>query len=336
MAKRQTSSEEITEETLAAYRDGELDEVRRTQVEAYLAANPQAAQFVDDSGRLTSALHCLFDRRLDEPLPSSHAELGKELERHLQRNQRAPRVRRVALAAASVALVLAAGGLGWQQLSNDNANERLFAFFQNSRLGAVQSAGEQEPATTEQATTVSQNKMVGESASSQTESGTDQNKTGAPDFSQFGFALIGTRLLAQGDSGSMQLVYESKQGARVELFFDSSGGDAGRSLTLMEKGPISLMFWNNQGRAYSLIGEVGRDTLLKLGKVVNGEWTVDISGNDGKGALQENGGDVAGSKGNGQQSTSSDGASGQEPAATDGTVTPEEANGSGSDSQKET
>lgn len=336
MTKRQTSSEEITEETLAAYRDGELDEVRRTQVEAYLAANPQAAQFVDDSGRLTSALHHLFDRRLDEPLPASHAELGKELERHLQRNKRAPRVRRIALVAASVALALLAGGVGWQQLSNDSANEKLFAFFQNSQSGTVQSASEQEPATAEKATTVSQNEAAGENAGSQSESGTGQNKTGAPDFSEFGFALIGTRLLAQGDSGSMQLIYESQQGARVELFFNSSGGSAGRSLTLMEKGPISLMFWNNQGRAYSLLGEVDRDTLLNMGKVVNGEWTVDISGSDGQGTSEENGGNAAGSKRNGQQSTSPDGASGQEPSATDGTVTPEEANDSGGDSQKET
>ena len=41
----------------------------------------------------------------------------------------------------------------------------------------------------------------------------------------------------------------------------------------MDEGPVDVLFWHNGGRSYSLVGEVGRDMLLEMGRAVNGKWT---------------------------------------------------------------
>lgn len=331
----------VTDEVLAAYLDGELDEVRRTQVEAYLAANPQAAEFVEHSARISAGLHRLFDRRLHEPLPSAQAELGLELERQRQRQARAPRLRRVAAVAACVLLVATAAGVGWQQLSSTRMSDGLFAYFQNSAQNSsanqaeAQTAAAEDPLAADKAVTVAQGD--GEASGTDPGSGAGGKKSGAPDLSGFGFNLISTRLLAKNDTGSMQFIYESQEGARVELFYSASGGAGAKSLTLMERVPISLMFWNNEGYAYSLIGEVNRDTLLEMGKAVNGEWTVNTSGDEHQPpAKDDSSGTASEPDEGGASSTPTDEGSGGASPAIDGTVTPEEAGDPDKNNQKET
>jgi anti-sigma factor RsiW len=289
----------VTDEVLGAYIDGELDETMRIEVEAYLAANPRAVEYVQQASKLRDNLHRLFDNQLAVPLPPHHAELAEELERHTSCRKRSP-IRPQLLAACIAALVLVAGaGLGWRYLSSDITGQRMFALFdqQVPAEGKAQkqqvSGGQQvlndsggQQVATKQAVAASQGDDLEGGQPSATGEQAPAPAVSAPDFSSFGFNLVGTRVLAKHDDRSMQLIYESSEGARVELFYTSGSSISKSSLTLMEEGPIAVLFWHNAGRSYSLIGEVDRNTLLEIGKVVNGEWTVPVPA-----AEQSSGGD---------------------------------------------
>lgn len=267
----------VSDEELGAYLDGELDEARRTAVEAYLAANPRVASFVEGGARVREGLHGLFDGYLNQPLPAEQMALQHEIERRMQRARSQRLYRRLVAAAVALFAVVGAGLGAWHMTAPDGADDRLFALFSDQH-GTSAPAG-QGTAPAEQGATAQLATLGSETAAPKGDTSggaTAPNKAGAPDFSSFGYNLIGTRLLATQDGGSMQLIYESTDGSRVELFFSPSKDSARNSLTLMEEGPISVLFWHAGGRSYSLVGEVGRDRLLELGRAVNGDWTIEL------------------------------------------------------------
>lgn len=279
--------ETISEETLGAYLDGELDDARRMEVEACLAEDAAAAEYLENAASQKRALHRLFDPYLREPLPPEQLALAKLLESQIESGGRARNRRR--LVAACVACLLLAGGavIGWQQIPSATNGDRLFALFQEQPSSEQpQVASGQAPIEPEQAVAI----MGGEGEDA-SESGAghrgDRDQARAPDLTKFGFDLVATRLLARQENRSMHLVYESDQGARIQLFFSPQGARSKTSLTLMEEGPVSALFWSYGGHAYTLIGEIERDTLLEIGQVVNGEWSVEISSGAGGSSAEE-------------------------------------------------
>lgn len=269
---------EFGEEVLNAYVDGRLNEADRVRVEAYLARNPEAAARTEAYARLNRDLRRLFNNSLSDPLRPEHAQLGNSLERELARTQRRRHLRHLAAAAAVFLVFAGVLALTWKQTDGVKATNQLFALFESTTSGPNEqsrASTDGEPAVSDKALNVAT-----PAAGKNTNDGSGESGGGqaAPDLSEFGFGLVGTRVLAKPDGNSMQLIYESEAGARVELFFSASESSQQTSLTLMEQGPVSVMLWRNGGRAYSLIGEVGRDTLLSMGKVINGEWTVSIGG----------------------------------------------------------
>lgn len=272
----------ISDAMLDAYLDGELDERRKHAVEAYLETNAEAAGYVQRCRRLRYDLHRLYDDRFRDPLPPRQVELGVELGRRLddrtRRSWRALSVFPLQVAAAAVLVIALLGGLDavMPYLSGHRMTLDLFALFEHAPTTATQPAKEVAAATTDQqgvgldaTTMVSQTPANGTGSSA---TATPPTSDGAPDFSQFGFSLIAARVLAD-KAPAMQLVYESKQGERVELYYGPDGENAKTSLVLMDEGPVSVLFWHSGGRSYSLVGEIDRKTLLEMGRVVNGKWT---------------------------------------------------------------
>lgn len=273
--RRERHDEPVADDVLGSYLDHELERSRRAAVEAHIAANPSAARFVTESDRVRAGLHRLFDRELTRPLTPAQEALTRQLEQRLRRGGRVRAYRKALAVAATVVAMAGAGALGWSYLAPDRPGEALYALFNPDDDPARPSDGDGHPG-------IALAVLDGQQASSEEAlSGDTERPTGAPDFADFGFGLIGARLLVRDAGESMQLIYESGEGARVELFFSPVDESSRRSLTLMEEGPLSLLFWHNAGHSYSLIGEVDRDTLLEMGKVVNGRWTIDLPGTEG-------------------------------------------------------
>lgn len=300
MTQRHNDSQgPITEATLAAYVDGELSHERCLEVEAHLARRPEDARCVDAYMWQNRKLHEAFDHVLAEPMPRNIEHLEARLRDRLAgRRESTPRARiLVSLVAAGV--VLGSGWIGYQALQQQPPAAGLFALLDKDITD--ESTGTAEPGAVQQAAVAAADDNVEDGAS--VSGGPDT--MAAPDFKPFGFHLIGTRLLQRTDKGpAMQLTYEAKVGTRVSLYFSPADGADKTRLTLREEGPISLLFWHDKGRSYSMIGEVDRDTLLSMGKVVNGKWTASPADDDsssGSSAKGGNDGDQAGTGAEGAQ-----------------------------------
>ena len=92
----------ISDVDLQAFVDGQLDSKRRAEVEAYIAANPEAAQTVAAYRTQNSALHAAFDGVLNEPLPEA-----------LVRSPFGSRWTNLRRLAAAIALLILGGAGGW-------------------------------------------------------------------------------------------------------------------------------------------------------------------------------------------------------------------------------
>lgn len=97
----------------------------------------------------------------------------------------------------------------------------------------------------------------------------------APDFTDLGFKLLETRAIGGGKRDAVQLVYESEAGARVSLYYSDAAEGAASRVAVREEGALSMLFWQDDKRTFSMIGEVDRETLLTLGRAVSGQTIFD-------------------------------------------------------------
>ncbi len=95
-----------SEQDLHAYIDGHLEPAEAARVAAYLAAHPEAAALVEAYRAQTSGLHALYDTILDEPLPEPMLAL-------LRQRRAVSLWRKMAIAAAALALVMVSTATGW-------------------------------------------------------------------------------------------------------------------------------------------------------------------------------------------------------------------------------
>ena len=95
-----------SEQDLHAYIDGRLEPAEAARVATYLARHPEAAALVEAYRAQIAGLHALYDKILDEPVPPAMLAL-------VRRRRSAMTWRRIALAAAALALIMVSTGLGW-------------------------------------------------------------------------------------------------------------------------------------------------------------------------------------------------------------------------------
>lgn len=95
-----------SDQDLHAYIDGHLEPAEAARVAAYLARHPEAAALVEAYRAQAAGLHALYDKVLDEPVPPEMLAL-------LRYRRSATTGRRIALAAAALALIVVSTGMGW-------------------------------------------------------------------------------------------------------------------------------------------------------------------------------------------------------------------------------
>lgn len=260
------------EEELDAYFDGELDDQGCLEVECYLAANPAFARDLEKKRFISRNLHNLYDPYIAAPLPPRHQRIADLIARRLKRNGGSRFFIPAVLAATCV---LAVGGAAWLALDlvpRDRAGATSLAYFQDAPKTRSEDAAKGGATDNEAAPPLALYPNTRPDVLSSAHLAGNVEEA-APDFSNLGFALVGKRALASNDRESMQLIYEAGDGARIELFFGPSDDNGKRSLTMVEEGPVAVMAWHHEGRAYSLVGEAEGKALLEMGRIVNSDWT---------------------------------------------------------------
>lgn len=240
----------MTETDLHAYADGQLDQDRRAEVEAWLAANPEAAEQVRDIRMQMQAMHAAYDPVLNEPVPVRLT------------NAAAPRKWPAGIA-AGVAWLTCGIVAGWfAHVAIDERTVPTRDFARNALAAHVLYAVEQRhpvevPAAQEAHLVAWLSRRL-------------QAPIRAPDLNPQGFSLLGGRLIP-GDAGPLaQLMYESGTSERLTLTVSKAvSGQPETGFRLMEKDGASAFYWVDRDYGYALSGSVGRDRLLAVTNAVH-------------------------------------------------------------------
>jgi anti-sigma factor RsiW len=293
----------VREDELQAYVDGQLDSRRRAAVEAYLAAAPHEAARLAAYRSQNIGLHALFDP-LDGPggpatrdsaaLPPGLAALAHEVDQQLDARHAAaepsqrpasrpkvqPTARRLSRLAASIALLVSASAAGWIALEQSGwDHDPLVSFTRQAAQTAptsLQTTQKLVPALSA-ATPVATGGNASErqvaawlAAQTGSTAGSGGAPTALPDLAALGFELVGERVITTaGGPPAAQLLYQDDTGQRVTLTM-RAGGKAGQtSFTFARDGAASRFMWQDAHMAYSLVGQMEQDKLLRLAEAVS-------------------------------------------------------------------
>lgn len=243
----------MNEERLHRYVDDALSEAERAEVDAWLAANPDARARVDGWRAVNAALHREFDGVCDEPhtlqVPAAAAN--------------SPRwTRWAALAAAAVvgAGIGFAGGVLWR---DEPAGARA-PFARQAALAHVAYRPEvRHPVEVDASDTQHLVAWLSKRLDAPLR---------PPKLDAAGFRLLGGRLLpATSDTARPPvalLMYEDAQGRRLSLVVRRDDGNTDTAFRFFRDGSTQVFYWIDRPFGYALAAEVSRDELLPIAQMV--------------------------------------------------------------------
>lgn len=247
---------DIDESELHAWVDGQLADARRAAVEAAVAADDGLAERARAYRAQNDEIRALFGDAAHEPVPN-----------HLRPRRIAARRNRrrwlVPLAASVVWLAIGLAG-GW--LAHDRLGEGAVVeasrhvasrALSAHRVYAVEVRHPVEVFADEEAHLVKWlSKRLG-------------HQIRTPDLTPQGFRLVGGRLLpAEGGAPAAQFMYENAAGRRVTVYaslYRSGQETAFRYQTVQD---IGAFIWLEPDMAYAVAGDIPREPLLAVSRIV--------------------------------------------------------------------
>jgi anti-sigma factor RsiW len=247
MTSQKTS---ISEADLHAYVDGRLAEERREEVEAFLAAHPEEQEKVRIYREQNSLLHALFDPVLDEPIPKRWQSIDAQWKIYCRP------------VAAAVIWIVLGGLLGWWLRGEFRGNSvRNLEFARQAAIAhAVYSPEVRHPVevTAEQEEHLVRwlSKRLG-------------GQLKVPHLLDFGYELVGGRLLP-GDPGPVaQFMYQDKNGQRLTLYIRTDPSSEGETaFRYSQQGSVGVFYWIDRRLSYALSGELKKEELLRVANAV--------------------------------------------------------------------
>jgi anti-sigma factor RsiW len=235
---------------LSAFVDGELPEAERQAMAARLAADPRLAKLAVDYRAQRAALRALFA----DPVAQSS---GPCVVLHVS----PPWWRRVAWAAC---WVVAGAGLTWlaadlpmhlaepgRQTAFAERADIAYAVFAPDRYRPVEMAADQK-----------ENLVAWLS--------TRLNRALAvPSLREYGFVLVGGRLLPDDAGPAAQFMYENSSGGRLALYVGASSKSE-TPVRLLRNGNRRTFYWVNDHTGYALSGQIAEDRLHEMAADVCG------------------------------------------------------------------
>lgn len=263
----------VSEADLHAYADGQLHGPRRAEVEAFLAADPEAARKVDAWRQQAAALHARLDGVLNEAVPM--AALPRRM--HVPRGHGAAwrPAWPVAMAASLCALAVGIAG-GWYARDRVGADPVAAApmerFAREALASYVVYAPEvrhvvEVPASDEAHLVAWLSKRLGASLQ-------------VPDLRPQGFRLIGGRLGASEGGPMAILMYEDDAGTRLSLQLRRMAQGTPDTAFRLERLPARTparqpagaatmaFYWVDRDLGFALAGPLERERLLALAQLV--------------------------------------------------------------------
>ena len=100
-------------------------------------------------------------------------------------------------------------------------------------------------------------------------------KLKAPALQSQGYELVGGRLLPGDDGARAQFMYQDTAGNRITLYITAlpKGTSPGATAFRFEEGPVAAFYWIDGELGYALAGNLSRNSLLELSKLVYSQLT---------------------------------------------------------------
>lgn len=246
----------IDEIELHAFVDGALSDDRRAEVEAAIATEAALAEKVAAYAAQNEQIRALFGPVAAEPVP---ARLDP---RRIDARQK----RRRWLVPMAASVVWLAAGLAGGWFAHDRLAEPLAADATRQvaeqavsayRVYAVEVLHPVEVFAEQEQHLVSWlSKRLG-------------YRVRTPDFTPAGFHLVGGRLLpASAGMPAAQFMFEDRTGRRLTLYVAPNNTDEETAFRFEELDGVSAFVWLEQGMGFAMTGEMPRERLLELSKVV--------------------------------------------------------------------
>jgi anti-sigma factor RsiW len=230
--------------------DQRLDPARRAQVEAYLEANPDAAEQVRVYREQNELLRAAFDGALEEPVP-----------RHLQR-VRAPRWSTPQYGAIAATLVIGVS-VGWLIHGQVVPESRKIALSLPAQAAVAHVVYAPEVLHPVEVGADQQEHLV------KWLSKRLNTPVRAPQLQDTGYQLEGGRLLPGSDGPAAQFMYRDVGGQRLTLYVRTKLKDnSDTAFRYAREGSVSVFYWVDHDVAYALSGELERERLLSVAEAV--------------------------------------------------------------------
>jgi anti-sigma factor RsiW len=239
------------DDTLQAYVDDQLDDARRREVEACLAAQPalaaRVAQWQRDAAGLRAALAG------DLALPPQ-----PRLDPASIRRARRGRTRQRLVLCASLVLALGLGGVGgWQAKSARVAvaappmDDAIAAYriFATDRTRPVEMDASHGPELQAWLSARLGRPMA------------------LPDLQPYGFALLGGRMLATPDGAAAMLMYQDGAGRRISFYVRPSARFADARGSRRDQG-LALRYWYRNGYGFAVVGRADDPRTLAVQQAI--------------------------------------------------------------------
>lgn len=239
---------QINELNMHAYVDGQLEVERRAEVEAHLAAHPEAAAHAQHLRDQIQLLHRAYDGVLNEAIPP----------RLTDALQSRTWLHGMVAGMAWLACGLVVGWFARVAIPDYPATASVFA--QDALAAHILYAAEKRhpvevPAAQEAHLVAWLSKRL-------------DAPIRAPGLQQQGFALLGGRLLPSADGPLAQLMYESASGERLTLTVGHAAQQQHTGFQIMERNGTSVFYWIDRDYGYALSGSIDRAHLLAVAQAV--------------------------------------------------------------------
>ena len=252
--------ETIADELLSAWVDGELDgqPEQRERVEAWLREHPQDAARVRQWAADRDALRERLAGELDAPLPPQL--------RALVLGPR-PASARLWLRAAMAAGLLLTGGVIGALIGRQWPMAEPAAPVAAAPGGWVQRAAFAHSVYVPEPRHAVEVKAQEEHLARWL-----TRRIDVPvklfDLREFGFELVGGRLLPDGPGKSAQLMYQDAQGLRVTVYLRKPDEGTDAAFRYERQGDLGMFYWVESGAGYALVGALPKEQLLALAESI--------------------------------------------------------------------
>lgn len=244
----------ITDSDLIAFVDGQLDPMRRLDVEAHLAAHPEAAARVMADFHDRDALRASFQERVG-PGPERNVVLARRLDRSLQWGRVAARLKR---AAAIVVLV----GAGWL------AHDEIGRFGVPDTLASTADAGLVEEARQARVVALLRAETGADAAAYDRDRLRTVTGIELPPLPA-GWKVRDLQVFPSRHGTGIEVSFEAETLGEISLFVTKADGRSGPSI-LGDTAQGRVFAWTAGGNAYAVSGPQRDATLQRAASLLGG------------------------------------------------------------------